>query len=148
MPASAGRGVVRRRDVGSATLELAVIAPALVVLVGLVVAGARLAAAAGVVEQAAAAGARQASLARSAAQAHSEAEASVRRALLGQHVACAPVTVTVATAGFAVAAGRAADVRVTVTCTVALSDQAVPGLPGARTLEASAVSVLDTYRGR
>lgn len=135
-------------EAGSASLEVAVLAPALLVLVGLVVVTGRLAAASGVIEQAAASGAREASLSRTASQARTAAEASVRRNLLEQGVRCAAMTVSVTAPGFSVAPGRPGEVRVSVTCTVPLSDQGLPGLPGSRVLRADAVSPLDTYRGR
>jgi Flp pilus assembly protein TadG len=142
------RGSHRVGDEGSATLEVAVLAPALLMLVGLVVVTGRLGAATGVVEQAAASGAREASLSRSAAAAHAAAEASVRRSLLEQDVRCAPMTVSVSTSGFSVAVGNPGEVRVSVSCTVQLSDQGVPGLMGSRVLRADVVSPIDSYRGR
>ena len=141
-------GVSGGGDQGSATLEVAVLAPALLMLVGLVLVTGRLGVAAGVVEQAAASGAREASLSRSASQARTAAEASVRRSLLEQGVRCAPMTVSVSTTGFSVAVGSPGEVRVSLTCTVQLSDQGVPGLMGSRALRADVVSPIDTYRGR
>ena len=41
-----------------------------------------------------------------------------------------------------------ASVTATVTCVVNLSDVAVPGLPGTRTITATMSSPLDTYRER
>jgi len=39
-------------------------------------------------------------------------------------------------------------VTVTVTCIVELSDVSMPGLPGTKTLTATFVSSIDSYRGR
>ena len=142
------RGSCQPGEEGSATLEVAVLAPALLMLVGLVVVTGRLGAAAGVVEQAAASGAREASLSRSASSARSAAESSVRRSLLEQDVRCAPMTVSVSTTGFSVAVGSPGEVHVSVSCTVQLSDQGVPGLMGSRVLRADVVSPIDSYRGR
>ena len=44
--------------------------------------------------------------------------------------------------------GQAATVTATISCTARLSDIALPGLPGAKTLTASFTSPIDTYRGR
>ena len=55
---------------------------------------------------------------------------------------------SVDTAGFAVPVGQAADVSADITCRVDVADLTVPGAPGAITLTASAVSVLDRYRSR
>lgn len=138
----------RADDRGSATLELAVLGPVLLVLLGLVVVAGRLEAAAGAVEQAAAAGARAASSARTAAGARAAAEDSVRHNLSGQRVVCDDLQVAVDTGGFRVAVGRAAEVVVRVSCRIPLSDQAVPGLPGSRQVDAQVVSPLDAYRAR
>lgn len=133
---------------GSATLELTVLAPALLVLLGLVVVAARIESAAAALESAGAAGARVASLSRSAAAAQAGAEAAVRRNLADQGVACRDLRVALDLAAFRLPVGQHGAVRVVVRCRISLSDQAVPGLPGSRDLEAEAVSPLDTYRGR
>jgi hypothetical protein len=58
------------------------------------------------------------------------------------------VQVDVDTSGFRVPVGLPAQVRATVTCVVALGDLALPGFPGSRTVTATAVSPVDTYRER
>ena len=52
------------------------------------------------------------------------------------------------TSGFASPVGPPANVTATVTCVVNLSDVAVPGLPGTRTITATMTSPLDTFRER
>ena len=135
-------------DRGSATLELVVLAPALLLLVGLVVFAGRITVTAGSVEQAASAAAREASLARSVSTARSAAAQAARAALAERGMKCSALAVTTNTAGFAVRVGRPATVTTTVSCTVSMADLAMPGLPGSRTLTSSAVSPLDTYRSR
>jgi Flp pilus assembly protein TadG len=135
-------------ETGSATLELAVIAPALLVLLSLVIVAGRVAAAAGAVDQAAAAAARAASLARDARSAQTEADRIVQASLRSQGVTCAPLTSDVDTAGFSVAVGRPASVSVQVRCSVPLADLAIAGMPGTRLVSASAASPLDRFRGR
>ena len=135
-------------DRGSATLELVVLAPALLLVVSLVVFAGRVTVTGASVEHAASAAAREASLARSAASARTAAAASARAALDGRGVTCASISVTTTTAGFAVRVGRYATVMTTVSCTVSMADLAMPGIPGSRTLTSSAVSPLDTYRSR
>lgn len=137
-----------RRERGSATLELAILAPALLALLGLVIGAGRVVAAGGAVEQAAAAAARAASLSRDAGQAQLRAEDEARASLRGQDLTCTQLSSTVDLRGFAQAVGRPGTVSVEVACTVGLADLAVPGLPGSRTLVARATSPLDTYRGR
>ena len=133
---------------GSATLELAIITPALLLLLGLIVMAGRVDLAAGTVEHAAASAAREATLARDPASAIAAARSAAAADLAAQGVTCTSSSVDVDVAGFAAALGEAATVTVTVSCTVALSDLAVPGVPGSRTMTASATSALDRYRSR
>lgn len=136
------------KDTGSVTLELAVLAPALLMLIGLLVVAGRVVLAGGAVEQAAAASARQASISRTALQARTSAEDTARQTLAQQGLQCTTVNVSVDASGFAAPVGTPAQVRATVTCAVDLSDLAIPGLPGTRTVTKTAVSPLDTYRER
>ena len=138
----------RGDDRGSATLELAVLAPALLVLLGLVIAAGRIEVAAGAVEQAASAAARDASIARTGPAARAAATDTARESLRSQGIVCGVLDVAVDASGFSVAAGAPANVVVSVDCTVPLSDLAVPGMPGTRTLRARMVSPLDRYRSR
>lgn len=130
------------------SLELAVLAPAVLLLLGLVVLAGRVQVAAGVVEHAAAAAARDASLARTPDAARTAATSTATTTLTGQGITCQTQDITVDTTGFTVPLGSPAQVRVTLSCTVTFADVALPGIPGARTLTAQATSVLDTYRGR
>ena len=143
--AGAARG---RDDAGTATLELAVLAPVLLILLGLVIVGGRVAAAGGAVEQASSSAVRAASLARDARSAQAEAARVARDSLAEQGVRCDTFTSRVDTSGFAVAVGRPASVSVEVRCAVPLADLAVPGLSGTRLVSASTTSVLDRFRGR
>lgn len=133
---------------GSATIELAVLSPVLLILLGLVIAAGRVSAADTAIEQAAAAAARSASVSRDARTAESAARQTVVESLQGQGLDCATVSTSVDTAGFAIAVGRSAAVTVAVRCSISLGDLAVPGLPGSTTVAASATSPLDRYRGR
>jgi Flp pilus assembly protein TadG len=121
-----------RDDGGSASLELVVLTPALVGLLGLLVLAGRLAVAGNTVEQAADEAARSASIARTVVGAHAAAQEGARRALAQRDLRV----------------GAPAQVRATLTCTVELSDLALPGFPGERVVTATAVSPLDTYRER
>jgi Flp pilus assembly protein TadG len=135
-------------DRGSATIELAVLAPALLALLGLVILAGRVSAAGSAVEQAAASAARAASIARDARSARSAAELVVRDSLDGQGLTCQPLTSAVDVGGFAVAVGSPASVTVRVRCTVPLADVVVPGMPGRRTVTATMTSPIDRFRGR
>lgn len=137
----------RRRDErGSITVELAILAPALLLLLGLVVFAGRVQTSSSTVEQAARAAAREASLARTADGARTAAQGAATRELADS--ACVATSVVTDTTGFSAQLGTDGSVAVTVSCTVSVADLAVPGLPGTRTMTADAVSPLDRYRSR
>lgn len=143
-------GSARRSDCdrGSITLELAILAPAVLALLGLVIVAGRIEVAGGAIDQASAAAAREASLARSPEAARRAATHAAMDDLLGQNLRCTNLVVAVDTAGFSVPVGSPAQVSARVSCTVQLSDVGVPGMPGSRTLSAETVSTLDRYRSR
>ena len=136
-----------RPDRGNAALELVILGPVLLFLLGLLIAAGRTSIAQGSVAAAARDAARQASIARDPAAARAAALASAAQALGRDSIDCTPV-VTVNTGGFAVGVGLPARVTARVTCQVPLSDLLVPGMPGSRTLRASFTSPLDPYRAR
>jgi Flp pilus assembly protein TadG len=135
-------------DRGSATIELAILAPALLALLGLVIVAGRISVAGGAVEQAAASAARAASIARDARAAQASAGRAAEASLRDQGVTCQPLSSSVDTAGFAVDVGSPSSVTVSVRCVVALADVAVPGMPGQRTVTAQMTSPIDRFRGR
>jgi Flp pilus assembly protein TadG len=133
---------------GSATIEMAVLGPALLALLGLVLVAGRVSTAGGAVEQAAAVAAREASLARDGRSAQAAAVEAVRASLAGQGITCRTLTSDVDVEGFTLPVGQPASVHVQVTCAVPLADLAVPGMPGTRLVTASMVSAIDRFRGR
>lgn len=136
-----------RRDAGSTTLEAVVMFPPLIIFLGLIIAAGRVMIAGGSVEAAARDAARQASLARDPGTARSWALSSAQAALRSEGLQCSPA-VSVDTSQFARAIGTPAATSVTITCTVRLGDLVVPGMPGSRSLRASATSPIDPYRAR
>jgi Flp pilus assembly protein TadG len=140
----------RRRDErGSAAIEAAILAPPLLVLIGLAIVGGRIQVAGSAIEGAAHDAARAASISRTASEAHTNALSAAAATLDQQGLHCASLTVDINTAGFAVPVGEPATVSATVTCVVDFSDLAgADGLPGSKTLTASFVSALDTFRTR
>lgn len=135
-------------EVGSLTLELAVLAPALLVLLAFVVAAGRVELAGGTIDAAARDAARAASLARTAPAAQAAALATARTSLTDQHVDCRSLSVHVDTAAFGAPLGTPSSVRVAITCVVPLADIALPGLPGTKALRADFTSPVDPYRSR
>lgn len=134
-------------DRGNVTLEAVIIAPVLIMLAGVIIAAGRVMIAGGSIEAAARDAARQASLARDPASARTQALASAQAALRNEGLQCTP-SVQVDTSGFGRRVGTPAVVRVNIACTVHLSDLVVAGMPGSRSLRASAISPIDPYRGR
>jgi Flp pilus assembly protein TadG len=136
-----------RADDGNAALELVILAPVLLGLLGLVIAAGRTTIAQGSVDAAARDAARQASISLTPAVAQGAGQASARAALQQDGLDCAPVVV-VDTSQFATPPGEPATVTATVSCTVSLSSLSLPGVPGSARLQASFTSPLDIYRSR
>lgn len=134
-------------EAGNAPLELMIIAPVILFLIGLVIAAGRTSIAQGSVDAAARDAARQASIAVSPAAARQAALSSARAALRADGLQCQPV-VTLNLGGFGSPLGQPAQVSARVSCTVRLSDLLVPGVPGTRSLSAVFSSPLDPYRSR
>ena len=137
-----------RAERGSTTLELVVWAPGLLLVIGLLIVAGRVNSANAAVEQAATDAARTASSARTAAGARELARGSAETTLAAQGLQCTTTTVIVDTSGFGTRPGQSATVTATVSCPVRLSDLAIPGLPGTRTVSHTATSSLDTFRER
>lgn len=136
------------RDRGSYALETVIIAPVFIMLLGLVIAAGRIHLASGVADSAAQSAARSASLAREADSAQRSAEQAARDSLRESGVTCSAMTVTVDASGLNAPVGEAATVTADVSCTVALSDVGLPGLPGSKTLRSEFTSSVDRYRAR
>ena len=137
-----------RTDRGAVTVELTLVVPALVLVLGLLVAGGRIWFARTVVASAAQSAARAASLARSPSAAAADGQEAGRASLATAGLRCASTLVQVQTAAFAVPVGTPATVRATVRCSVPLADVSLPGLPGSLALEGQGAAALDTYRSR
>jgi Flp pilus assembly protein TadG len=139
---------VRLQERGSISLEVAILGPVLLLLLGLAVAAGRITVSGGAVEAAARDAAREASIARDASTAGAAARAAALDSLARQGLRCAGLAVTIDTSGFRTPVGQPAQVSAVVTCAVTLSDLAVPGLPGTKTLRGQFTSPLDRYRER
>lgn len=97
---------------------------------------------------AAAAAARAASRANAPEGAKTAGQEAARSSLRQAGKTCVDSSVTVDTSNFPGDVGEPGQVTVTVTCTIPLSQLTVPGLPGAKTLEATRVSFVDQYASR
>jgi Flp pilus assembly protein TadG len=132
-----------RDDRGSVAVEVAVIAPAFVFLLLLVVFAGKVAEADGNVERAAADGARAASLRQHPGDAATDAQVAVQANLSQAGVPCTDLTTEVDTSDFQ----PGGSVAVTVRCEASMADVTLLGVPGRRTFVARSVEVIDTYRG-
>lgn len=135
-------------DRGSATLELVVWTPALLLLVALVIVAGRIAQAHQVVEAAAGEAARAATAAGDEGSARAQAHAAAAAALDSAGLRCQSTTATVDTSQWGLPPGTPARVNASVSCRVSLGDLALPGVPGSRNVTAQASSSLDVYRAR
>ncbi|HET9647121.1 MAG TPA: TadE family protein [Microlunatus sp.] len=138
----------RRDERGAATLETVIVVPALLLMLGLIVAGSRVWFARATTIAAAEAGARAATLARTAAEARADGKNAAEASLSTGGLQCRDRAVWIDTSGFAVAVGLPATVRATVTCRVTFADLLLPEAPGAIVIQGTGASALDSYRER
>lgn len=138
----------KKRDRGSATLELVIVAPIMLLILAGIVAAGRIALAQQAVQSVAYDVARAASISRDAPSARSAAQQVAALSLASNQLGCAPSTIDVTTGGFSSAVGSTAVVDATILCTVRLSDIALPGIPGSITITRAATSPIDQYRER
>lgn len=130
-----------RDDHGSATAELVVITPIVILMLLFVVLCGRLADTNLRLNDAAHQAARAATTARSPAA--SDAATAAHAALHQAGVACQSLTLQTNTQGLR----PGSTVTVTLSCTLSLSDLTLLSLPGTVTRQASFSSVVDVYRG-
>lgn len=144
------KAAVRRTaaEDGNAPLELLILTPVILALIGLVIAAGRTSVAQGSVDAAARDAARQASISLTPAAARQAALSSADAALRADGLHCTPVIRLHLLTGFNTPPGRPAQVSASVSCPVRLSDLLVPGIPGTTRLTASFTSPLDPYRSR
>lgn len=131
-----------RWDRGSATVEMLLGIPLLVVAILLGTLGFRLAVAHVDVAAAAAAAARDASLQRTPAAAQAAATSSATAALEASQLTCDPLLVTPDVSGYA--PGGA--ITVDISCTVDVSDLIGLGIPAQISVSGSSTHPVDTFR--
>lgn len=129
-------------------IEAAIGVPAFGLFIAVIILGGRVEIAKQSVEAAAYEAARAASIERTQSEAISSGKSAASSSLNDQGLQCASISVTVNAAGFNAPLGTTAQVTATVTCKVDVADLAIPGLPGTRTITATASSPVDAYRER
>ncbi|MGG2463802.1 hypothetical protein ACO0M4_29070 [Streptomyces sp. RGM 3693] len=137
-----------RQDHGTYTLETVICVAVLIPFLGLLAAYGLAGIFDNSVEGAANSAARAASQAADADVAQARGQAAAEASLRQDGRNCTSRSIRIDTSAFATAPGQAASVTATVTCTIPLSQLTVPGLPGSKTLTASAISVVDQYADR
>lgn len=140
--------MTRDDERGAASVEAAVVIPAVMLLLGLLMVGARLWYVTGTVEDAAWLAARSASLERTAPAAHNAAQRVGTEQLRSAGTECRELTVQAEVSGLHRRVGEPATVTVQVRCTVPLADLLVPGTPGSVEVSARGSSIVDQHRGR
>ncbi|WP_263249583.1 TadE/TadG family type IV pilus assembly protein [Saccharopolyspora rosea] len=135
-------------DNGSASIEVAVLTPMVLLVLVLVVAGGRVVTAHAALDTATTSAARAASIARTAPAAQQQATATAEAALREQGVHCAQQQVSVDSIGFDRPIGQPGTVAVHAACAVLLADLTLPLMPGSIPLRSHAASPLDPYRER
>ena len=132
-----------RDDHGDAgPLELVILMPALLLLLALVIAFGRTSAASSDVEHAARVGARAAAASQTMGGAEARAASVANESLRGSGLSCVDSGVSV---GGSIAPGG--QVTVTVSCVADLGDLVQFGVPGSKTLTATATEQVDVVRG-
>ncbi|WP_091514066.1 MULTISPECIES: TadE/TadG family type IV pilus assembly protein [Amycolatopsis] len=137
------RSLLPRDDRGSATVELTLLTPALILLLLFVVYCGRAATLRVSVNDATHQAARAATIARNESEATRNARATAEAALLQAGVTCRGLSVE--TQAGSVLPGST--VTVTVSCRVDNADLALLRVPGAPVVSATASSVVDRWRG-
>lgn len=130
-------------DRGSVAVETAVVAPALVVLLLLVVYAGRISHLDATVQRAASEASRAATLEGSAEAAEQAAIEAARANLSSASTPCADLIVDVDTTDFR----PGGSVTATIRCEASMSDIALLGVPGTRTFSASSTEIIDRFRG-
>jgi hypothetical protein len=136
-------------DRGLAALELVILAPVMLLLIGFMIAAGRTSIAQGAIDAAARAAARQASVAQNLGAAQLAAYDGARTALHGDGLNCQPIVTLPGVRGaFGSQVGQSVEIHAFVVCKVRLSDLVIPGIPGSIRLTASFSSPLDPFRSR
>lgn len=130
-------------DRGSVAVEAAVIAPALIVLMLLVVFAGRVSQLDAAVQRAASEASRAASLEAGPDAAAEAAETTAQANLDSNAVPCTNLQIDTDTSNFRPGGSVTVDIR----CTANMSDVALLGVPGERSFRSTSTEIVDRFRG-
>ena len=133
-----------RSERGTATIELVLLTPLALAVLGFLVIAGRLSTTTADVAATSRDAARAASLTQTYDEALDAADRTAAASLAAKHVTCQNLTVTGGDPSLFVAGG---EITITVACSVDLADVALPGIPGHRTVSATSTEVIDRFRG-
>jgi hypothetical protein len=140
------------RDRGSATIEIAILAPAALTFFLVVMIASRFSIALQAADSVAYDAARTASLSRTAAEAEVNGAQAAAKTLEDLGLRCQSWVTDIDTSDFALDPGNTATVKADITCTILFSDLIMPGwdtdMFSTLTINTTFVSPLDTYRSR
>lgn len=139
---------LRDREQGSLSAELVILAPIMLGFALFAIACGRISLATITVQDAANAAARNASLSRTVSTANANATSAANGSITLAGLECINLQISVDPSGLTSPLGTIGNVSTTVTCTLNLSDIALPGLPGTYTVTATGSSPVDPYRER
>jgi Flp pilus assembly protein TadG len=139
---------LRDREQGSLSAELVLLAPAMLAFALFLIACGRISLATITVQDAANAAARNASLSRTVGAATANATTGANNSVNLAGLDCINLQISVDPSGITAPLGTIGNVATTITCTLNLSDIALPGLPGTYTITATGTSPVDPFRER
>ncbi|MCX4399959.1 pilus assembly protein (plasmid) [Streptomyces sp. NBC_00053] len=140
------RGVLGDR--GGSALTTVIIVPVILMLFGLMIGVGRVALAEGDADAAARDAARVASLAEDPGGGQAQAQEAARTSLANSGVRCSQIEVSIDASALTAGVGAFGQVSATVSCTVPLSDLAIPGIGGSKTLTSTQSAPVDTWSVR
>lgn len=139
---------IHANDRGAETLELVILTPFILLLIGVIIVGGMVTMAHQKVEHAAAEASRSASLSRTMSQASTSATEAATSDLAAKGLNCVNLSISTDASGFRTRPGVRATVQTTVTCDVSLDSLGLVGISGVRTIRHTSSSPIDTYRER
>jgi len=138
---------LRRDETGNHAVELVYLIPVFILIIGFLIASARIALAGNAAQAAANSAAREASLARTSTEAQTNANEIAQLAMAQSGYACSQLSVAIDGSGIDVPLGEVGTVRADLSCDITMGDLGIP-LPSVITLSANALSAVDPYRER